>query len=351
LNNHPTFHLQGFDTAPQGMIDMLKQLSWPDHTSIHILDPLNGKELSLDFISQDRSRYVFVVINTHEGASHHWFDRLILELNQRAGMTMDRIILRSSCLQNPNSPIAHIGSVVDYVTDTVLEYLDILQVPSRLITHHFVCLNNQHRWQRLKLVESLIDCGIISRGKVSYLNAPVSALDMRYREYFPMVLDKKDITWDQGHAIDFPALQGAAFNVITESSYERDPTTRFFETHHLPGLTEKTFKSILLAQFPIFVAPMNTVQCYRDLGFDAFDDVVDHGYDLEPDPEKRLILIAEQIRRCCDYSLSYLQNLAHQNIGRFQKNLDRFRWFAGNHQYDLPKWQKWLSDWKESKEI
>ena len=303
----------------------------------------------MESIVQDNSPRKFVIINTHEGASHHWFDRLIPDLQHQAMISLDHIVLRSSCLYNLDSPIFHIGSVVDYATDTVAEYPDITKIAERTITHHYVCLNNQHRWQRLQLVKILLHRNLISRGQVSYLNAPRSELEKQYSDRFPMVLDKKDVTWSQGHDINLSALRGAAFNVITESSYEKNPNRGTLETHHLPGLTEKTFKSILLGQFPIFVAPAKTVQCYRDLGFDAFDDVIDHRYDLEPDPEKRLLMIADQIDRCVRYSLPDLQILSDRNRDRFQRNLDRFRWFSNNHLADLPKWQEWLEDWKNQK--
>ena len=340
--NIPTFHLQGFDTPPHGVIDMLRGLSWPNDTSVYILDPLNGLKLSVDQIAQDQSLWKFVIINTHEGASHHWFDRLLPELHHRAKVPWDHIAIRSSCLWNPESPVAHIGSIVDYVTDTVAEYPDIIDAPSDIPTHRYVCLNNMHRWQRLALVESLIDRNILEFGKVSYLQAPAQEVSQKNQRLFPLVLDDAMISWSQGHRIDYPALANAMFNVVTESCYESQPGISKFETHHLPGLTEKTYKSILLAQIPIFLAPRYTVKCYRELGFDPFDDVVDHSYDEESDPVKRIGLVADQIQRICKLDLEDIQNLKVQNAPRFQANLDRFRWYSGNHLADLPKWQKWL---------
>lgn len=342
------FHLQGFDTPPHGVIDILKKLDWPQDTILYLVDPLNGSQIDSKIMSQNQQKNRFVIINTHEGASHHWFDRLIPDIVENGAVPMHQIVIRSSCLVDADSPVGHIGSVIDYVTDTVSEYPDITQVAPREITHHYVCLNNQHRWQRLELVKRLIDLGQIQHGKVSYLQAPRSSLEPEYLKFFPMTVDKKSITWTQGHDINLPALKGAALNVVTESCYEKKPGDEHLETHHLPGLTEKTFKSILLSQFPIFVAPMNTVQCYRDLGFDAFDDVIDHSYDLEPDPVKRLSVIAAQIEKFCQIGLPELQILFDQNRERFQRNIDRFRWFAHNHMADLPKWQKWLDDWKRA---
>ena len=307
--------------------------------------------MTMSPIIDDTSNWKFVVINTHEGASHHWFDRLIPELNQKALLPLDQIILRSACLYNPDSPIAHMGSIIDYVSDSVTEHPTIKKITVKDITHHYVCLNKLHRWQRLALVDGLINRGLHQFGKISYLAAPKQEINPDYRYLFPMVLDRKELSWQQSHDINYPALTGALFNVITESCYEPQPGSAQPQTHHLPGLTEKTYKSILSAQIPIFVAPRYTVRCYRELGFDVFDDVIDHGYDLESDPIKRLDLVVNQVEKISQLSMHDLQSLFDNNIDRFQKNLDRFHWYAHNHDADFPKWQKWIEDWKASKNL
>jgi hypothetical protein len=43
-------------------------------------------------------------------------------------------------------------------------------------------------------------------------------------------------------------------------------------------LTEKTFKAFAWHQIPIFVATSGHVQVVRELGFDMFDDILDHSY-------------------------------------------------------------------------
>lgn len=44
-------------------------------------------------------------------------------------------------------------------------------------------------------------------------------------------------------------------------------------------LTEKTFKVFAWHQIPIFVATPGHVKVVRELGFDLFDDIIDHSYD------------------------------------------------------------------------
>lgn len=53
--------------------------------------------------------------------------------------------------------------------------------------------------------------------------------------------------------------------------------------HHERGvfLTEKTFKCFAWHQLPIFVATSGHVAKVRELGFDVFDDILDHSYDDE----------------------------------------------------------------------
>ena len=44
-------------------------------------------------------------------------------------------------------------------------------------------------------------------------------------------------------------------------------------------LTEKTFKAFAWHQVPIFVATLGHVDLVRGLGFDLFEDIIDHSYE------------------------------------------------------------------------
>ena len=61
-----------------------------------------------------------------------------------------------------------------------------------------------------------------------------------------------------------------AVNVVTETLYDDSP-----------GLfCEKTLLAMVAQQIPIMIGYRGIVQHLRDLGFDMFDDIVDHSYDL-----------------------------------------------------------------------
>lgn len=64
--------------------------------------------------------------------------------------------------------------------------------------------------------------------------------------------------------------KSAPINIVTESQY--DPPTGI--------ITEKTQMAIAAQQIPIIVGHKGIVDQCRRMGFDMFDDVVDHSYDL-----------------------------------------------------------------------
>jgi hypothetical protein len=64
-----------------------------------------------------------------------------------------------------------------------------------------------------------------------------------------------------------------AVNIVTETIYD-----------NVTGIiTEKTMLAMASRQIPIIIGYRGIVQHLRELGFDMFDDIVNHSYDLLPD--------------------------------------------------------------------
>ncbi len=313
----------GFTFPPVGIIGILKQVA-PTNSKIYILDPIGGVELP--YTELDANCYV--VITTNEGASHFWFDRLINRL-QTVGVPLDHIIIRSCCLRDIDSPVLHIHTIVDECSDFITGLKN--YTPQAVDpTHHFVCLNHLHRWQRYELVKKILDRKLDQFGCVSYLEKPGDS-DAR----FPLVIDQAEITWEEQRNITMPALTGALFNIVCETAYESDTDQLIY--HHLPGMTEKSYKCFALFQIPVWLAPYRAVSCYRALGFDVFDDIVDHSYDLEPDPTKRIDMVAGQIANIV--KLDQLSDLKTMLTPRFEKNWQRLQHYAHNFNTEMPQWQ------------
>lgn len=313
----------GFSYPPVGIVDILNQLELSNN-KFYIIGPIGGVELPYSELDRDS----YVIITTNEGASHRWFDKLIDRL-QAAGVPLNHIVIRSCCLWDPDSPVLHVHTIVDECSDFISSLKN--YTPQAINpTHHFVCLNHLHRWQRYELAKKILDRRLEKFGCVSYLEKPNNS-DPR----FPLVIDQADITWEEQRNIAMPALTGALFNVICETAYE--PNTAQLVHHHRPGMTEKSYKCFALFQIPIWLAPYRSVACYRELGFDVFDDVVDHGYDLEPDPIKRIDMVGDQIENIA--KLNQLADLKTTLTPRFEKNWQRLQHYAHNFNTEMPQWQ------------
>jgi hypothetical protein len=315
----------GFDYPPVGIVGVLEKLA-PQH-KIYIVDPIGNNDLPYNELDSN----CWVVITTNEGSSHHWFDRLIPKL-QFHGVLPSQIIIRSACLWDPDSPVKHIHTILDECSDfiTLLDnYVPKVTSP----THHYICLNNSHRWQRYQLVKQLLDKDLEKFGKISYLENPGN--DSR----FPIVIEKSNVSWTEQRSLNMPELANALLNVITETAYEPDPGSSRLINHHRPGMTEKSYKCFALFQLPIWLAPYKAVSCYRSLGFDVFDDIIDHAYDLEVDSTKRITLVAQQIQNFCQHSLDHVVELKTKLIPRFQKNWQVLNSYAHNFDTEISQWK------------
>jgi hypothetical protein len=67
-----------------------------------------------------------------------------------------------------------------------------------------------------------------------------------------------------------------AVNIVTE--------TQFYQPTGI--VTEKTFHALIAEQIPIIIGYKGIVEHCRQMGFDMFDDLVDHSYDTIPGPER-----------------------------------------------------------------
>jgi hypothetical protein len=316
----------GFDFPPVGIIGILEQLASPDN-KFYILDPIGGQPLPYHELNAD----CWVIITTNEGSSHRWFDRLIPQL-ESCGVPRNQIVIRSSCLWDPDSPVRHIHTIVDECSDFV-STLSPVAVNNVMPTHHYVCMNRGHRWQRYALVKNLLDRGLDQHGTLTYIELPLGH-DSNFTK-----LTRDDPDWHEQRSMTDPGLNGALFNIVTETAFEPEHTDQPLIYHHRPGMTEKSYKCFALWQIPIWLAPYRAVACYRQLGFDVFDDVVDHSYDLELDPVERIGMIADQVSKICRLSLQDLQDLKTKMAPRFQHNLARLKHYANNFDTEIAQWQ------------
>lgn len=130
-----------------------------------------------------------------------------------------------------------------------------------------------------------------------------------------------------------PIFHANAFNIIAESSSQTDVNiwTSVF-------ITEKTYKAFALRQIPIWFAVPSLVDAVRHLGFDLFDDIVDHSYDQTVDQSQRFQQVF-QVLKDLDrrYDLTQCQNLRRSLRDRLDYNYDLVRSCEVNHETKIQK--------------
>lgn len=91
------------------------------------------------------------------------------------------------------------------------------------------------------------------------------------------VMDTKDLELIESMTLmDLDVYKKSLFHIIAETAI------------HQTSLSEKTFKVFASGQIPIMCGPHNAINHLRELGFDVFDDIVDHSYDKIIDWQARI---------------------------------------------------------------
>lgn len=90
-------------------------------------------------------------------------------------------------------------------------------------------------------------------------------------------------------------------------------------------LSEKTFKAFAWHQLPIFVATLGHVNIVRELGFDMFDDIIDHSYDSCTDTNQHRVKVFSQLAKLIKMNptVTDWQNLRKKLWPRIVKNHER----------------------------
>jgi len=98
-------------------------------------------------------------------------------------------------------------------------------------------------------------------------------------------------------------------NIVNESQFSRD------EVIHI---TEKTLIPLYYSQIPLLVGTYQHVKRTKEkYGFDLFEDFVDTSYDNEPNPQKRMKMIIDEIVR--------LNKIKNQLSGFYLESKKRFK--------------------------
>ena len=228
-----------------------------------------------------------------------------------ACVDVDMLDYQAICI--PNYMTNHMGWFEKILS---VEYHDI-------IDQKFLCLMRRPSASRALVAKLLLDIGCDVR--ISFGSMSVDGL-VEYKSILsgvqlPLlidgIVDRVNNCFPE-HDQTNPLFHSCLFNLIVESSSQTDPGV--WRSHFL---TEKTFKAFGLRQIPIWFAVPGLVAQVRKLGFDMFDDIVDHSYDNILEEHIRFKAVAQQVKQLDQkFSLAQCQLLRQTLVNRLNQNFE-----------------------------
>ena len=211
-------------------------------------------------------------------------------------------------------------------------------------TKNFMCLNRHPRQHRINLVSYLLALNLEQHGTISFYkkNATASTwlervswtlTDAQIQHVKPLLMhgyDKlKNLNLDNSlpevDKIYSENLDNAKnFDLHLRSMYHDHFVEIVTETQfNVPfyGASEKFKNSVYGCSFPVVLGGAGLVEFLRNLGFDMFDDVVDHSYDSVQDPLDRLC-VAIDLNRILLSDNELVKKLWIKNQHRFLHNIE-----------------------------
>lgn len=134
---------------------------------------------------------------------------------------------------------------------------------------------------------------------------------LEYKKKLPISFDDYE---SKSHKRLNPSTFLSAVNVVTENTYDFLSCKNIEKSN---TFTEKTLIPFIMEQMPIFVARPYHVKLLRGIGYDVFDDIIDHSYDYEDDAIKRMDMIISEIKRIINFDFVSFYN---ENKKRFLRN-------------------------------
>lgn len=205
-------------------------------------------------------------------------------------------------------------------------------------TNGFCCLNGRLRTHRVVLLLELLKRNLL---KLSRENDNINMISFLFYtnegvtdyEQYSIMVDNINISdsdkdvllnaknylpiklWDEDGSPPKLLLEGnhvnKVLNFVTENVSGMDCSMG------IVTFTEKAWAPFKLHQIPIYGSVTGYVSTLRNMGFDLFDDVVDHSYDNELDNIKRLQLAVDQLEKVSKLNLVQFYR---KNYSRFVKN-------------------------------
>lgn len=189
----------------------------------------------------------------------------------------------------------------------------------------FCCLQNRHRYHRGAAMLYLNHFKLIDKGicTANYKNIK-DIFDVKYFAKQSILLKNLqslenklplsfDISYDGYNDQSNPMnlnrelYDSTLVNLVTETFYNKNAFNSVSEMF----ITEKTYKPFVAYQLPIIIGPKGIVQKLRDIGFDMFDDIIDHSYD-QLDDKQRVFGAIDSLKVLMENNLTDLNSITRK---------------------------------------
>ena len=187
----------------------------------------------------------------------------------------------------------------------------------------FLCLLRRPTPNRARLAGFFLNNIGLDTVRLSFGSGATGGLD-QYRNVvgcdLPLLVDGVLTDRVQEFDVANPVFHSCLFNIAAETSSQSEANWRSV------FLTEKTWKAIMQRQIPIWYGIPGLVEHVRLLGFDTFDDILDHHYDTIPDEAQRHQSVFDLISQLnSQYSLADCQALRQQLKPRLETNFEQLQ--------------------------
>lgn len=230
----------------------------------------------------------------------------------------------------------HGFAALDWYSDA--KYMPMDDFP---IVKPYLCFNrlcSDLRSYRLYLISELIENNLLERGLVSLqfftdknlAKQEVFSSNSKLTKPAKKLIAKHLLSKKQSFKIDKETIKGdfsahfgseehylwhlSLFHIVTETIFYED------KLH----LTEKIFKPIVVKRPFILVGAYKNLEYLKSYGFKTFSKWIDESYDNEPDPDKRIQLIVQEIKKISSLSNSELFQLKQDMQEVLDYNFNHF---------------------------
>lgn len=276
------------------------------------------------YAEQNNLKFIVVFEMLTEAPSYFDLEYQIIDIYAKTNIPKSDMIIWSGAIIQDTEMIKNAISTKALSQSSMFNNNSADRVPQ----HHFVSLARMMRTHRLAATVEILDRNLDQYGKCSlgsvYENSSqllTYHIPERYSNRFPMHIDGT-ILGDKQYDGIAPEIIDAFANVVQETSF--DANFNYLSWHqvlwHLPFITEKSIKPFIWGQVPIFISCKDHDLFLRKYGFNLFDDIIDHSYNQELNPEKRIKLAIDQLEHVCSKPIEFWQQYKADNISRFIAN-------------------------------